>query len=324
MNILVTGGAGYIGSHAVKELTLAGHKAVVVDDLSRGHRDFIKWGPLVECRCGDEQRVYEAMVEHKIDAVIHFAAFTFVGESVENPRMYFENNVVQTLQLLNAMNRAGVKRIVFSSTAAIYGDATMVPLDEMHSQVPVNPYGDSKLMVEKMLAASGIADGLQWVALRYFNASGADLEGELGEEHDPETHLIPIVISHVLGKGGLKVFGTDYATADGTAVRDYIHVKDLASAHIKAVQYLVDGGKSIAMNLGTGKGSSVMEIIHSVEKCAGRKASPELAPRREGDPPVLVANPRLARTTLNWECRYSELDTIVGSAYRWHTRKLNG
>ncbi len=320
MNILVTGGAGYIGSHTVKELALAGHNPVVLDDLSRGHRSNVKWGPLVEARCGDEQRVYEALVEHKIEAVIHFAAFAYVGESVHSPRMYFENNFVQTLQLVNAMHRAGVRRIVFSSTCATYGDAKTVPIDETHPQLPVSPYGESKLMVERLLAASGIAEGLQWVALRYFNASGADLDGELGEEHDPEPHLIPRAILSVLGKAELKVFGTDYPTPDGTAVRDYIHVKDLASAHLKAVQYLMDGGESLAMNLGTGKGSSVLEIIHAIEKCSGRKSSAEMAPRREGDPPELVADPRLARRVLNWECRHSDIDTVVSSAWRWHTR----
>ncbi len=321
MNILVTGGAGYIGSHTVKELAQAGHTPVVLDDFSNGRRHNVKWGPLVECRCGDEQQVYEALVKYRIEAVIHFASFIFVGESVHKPRMYFENNVVQSLRLLNAMNRAGVRRIVFSSTAAAYGDATTVPIDEGHPKVPVNPYGDSKLFVEKMLAAVGQAEGLQWVALRYFNASGADPDGELGEEHDPEPHLIPRAMLNILGKANLRIFGTDYPTPDGTAVRDYVHVKDLASAHLKAVQHLVDGGESMAMNLGTGKGVSVKEVIQAIEKCAGRKTSAVLAPRREGDPPELVADPSLARSVLNWECRYSDLETIVGTAWRWHTRQ---
>jgi UDP-arabinose 4-epimerase len=320
MKILVTGGAGYIGSHTVKELAQAGHSPVVLDDLSRGHPRNVKWGPLVESRCGDEQKVYEALLEHKIEAVIHFAAFAYVGESVQQPRLYFENNVVETLRLLNAMNRAQVRRIVFSSTCATYGDAKLVPIDESHPQHPVNPYGESKLFVEKMLAALGEAEALQWVALRYFNASGADPDGELGEDHDPEPHLIPRAILNVLGKANLQVFGTDYPTPDGTAVRDYIHVKDLASAHLKSVQHLADGGRSLAMNLGTGKGASVMEVIRAIEKCSGRKTSAVMAPRREGDPPELVANPALARSVLDWECRYSDLDTIVGTAWRWHTR----
>lgn len=320
MNILVTGGAGYIGSHTVKALSQAGHIPVVLDDFSNGHRHNVKWGPLVECRCGDEQQVYEALVKHQIEAVIHFASFIFVGESVHKPRMYFENNVMQTMGLLNAMNRAGVRRIVFSSTAATYGDAMTVPIDEGHPKVPVNPYGDSKLFVEKMLAALGQAEGLQWAALRYFNASGADPDGELGEEHDPEPHLIPRAILNILGKANLQVFGTDYPTPDGTAVRDYVHVKDLASAHLKAVQHLVDGGESLAMNLGTGKGISVKEVIQAIETCSGRKTSAVLAARREGDPPELVADPRLARKVLNWECSYSDLETIVSTAWRWHTR----
>jgi UDP-glucose-4-epimerase GalE len=320
MNILVTGGAGYIGSHTVKELALAGHNPVVLDDLSRGHRQSVKWGPLVECRCGDEETVYAALLEHKIEAVIHFAAFAYVGESVHQPRLYFENNAFQTLRLLNAMHRAHVRRIVFSSTCATYGDAKHVPIDENHPQHPVNPYGESKLFVEKMLAALGQAEGLQWVALRYFNASGADPDGELGEEHDPEPHLIPRAILNVLGKADLQVFGTDYPTPDGTAVRDYIHVKDLAAAHLKSVQHLVDGGRSLAMNLGTGTGVSVMKVLQAIEKCSGRKTSAVMAPRREGDPPELVADPRLARDVLNWECRYSDLETIVETAWRWHTR----
>ena len=317
MKILVTGGAGYIGSHTVKELAQAGHSPVVLDNLSRGHLENVKWGPLVKSRCGDEQKVYEALLEHEIEAVIHFAAFAYVGESVQQPRLYFENNVVETLHLLNAMNRAQVRRIVFSSTCATYGDAKLVPIDENHPQNPVNPYGESKLFVEKMLAALGEAEALQWVALRYFNASGADPDGELGEDHDPEPHLIPRAILNVLGKADLQVFGTDYPTPDGTAVRDYIHVKDLASAHLKSVQHLADGGRSLAMNLGTGKGASVMEVLRAIEKCSGRKTSAVMAPRREGDPPELVADPRLARSVLDWECRYSDLDTIVGTAWRW-------
>ncbi len=319
MNILVTGGAGYIGSHTVKELAMAGHFPVVLDDLSRGHRRNVKWGPLVESRCGDERRTYEALVEYKIEAVIHFAAYAYVGESVQQPRLYFENNVVQTLGLLNAMNRASVSRIVFSSTCATYGDAKRVPIDESHPQQPVNPYGESKLFVEKMLSALGQAEALQWVALRYFNASGADPEGELGEDHDPEPHLIPRAILNVMGKANLQVYGTDYPTPDGTAVRDYIHVKDLASAHIKAVQHLAAKGRSMAMNLGTGKGVSVREVLQAIEECSGGKTSAVMAPRRAGDPPELVADPSLARKVLDWECRYSDLETIVGTAWRWHT-----
>ncbi|PZA06822.1 MULTISPECIES: UDP-glucose 4-epimerase GalE [unclassified Meiothermus] len=320
MRVLVVGGAGYIGSHTAKALHQAGYTPVVFDNLSMGHRWAVKWGPLVEADLGDQPAIVRALEDHRIEAVVHFAANAYVGESMQNPAKYFRNNVVGTLNLLEAMHQAGVRQVVFSSSCATYGLPQRLPIPEEHPQDPINPYGESKLMGEKMLRWFGECHGLRWVSLRYFNAAGADPEGELGEVHDPETHLIPLVIEAVLGKRPpVQVFGTDYPTPDGTAIRDYIHVTDLAEAHVRALQYLQDGGASTALNLGTGKGHSVREVIRMVEAVSGRAVPFTLAPRRPGDPPELVADAAKAERVLGWRAGRS-FEDIVETAWRWHSR----
>jgi UDP-glucose-4-epimerase GalE len=316
--ILVTGGAGYIGSHTVRHLTDNGFAPVVIDDLSTGHRANVTC-PFVEAKLSDRARLDAAFREHRIEAVVHFAASAYVGESVTNPSKYFQNNVVSTLVLLDAMHAAGVRDIVFSSTCATYGIPLEVPITEATPQHPVNPYGESKLFVERALHWYGEAYGLRSVALRYFNAAGAHEDGTLGEEHEPEVHLIPLVVAAALGRReSIDVYGTDYPTPDGTAVRDYVHVADLAQAHVDALAYLQRGGARIALNIGTGTGHSVREVIASVERVGGRKVTTRDRPRRAGDPPVLVADGSLARTTLGWQPRYTDLDAIVKTAWRWH------
>lgn len=317
--VLVTGGAGYIGSHACKALAAAGYTPVAYDSLVFGHRWAVQWGPLVVGDLADTALIRKTIRDHDITACIHFAAFTYVGESVTDPRKYFRNNVVNTLGLMDSLVEAGVKRMVFSSTCATYGDPEYMPLDEAHRQQPVNPYGESKLMVERMLHWYGRAYGLGWTALRYFNASGADPEGRIGEEHDPETHLIPLILQTALGeRSHIGIFGTDYPTADGTAVRDYIHVDDLADAHVLALGHLERGGESQAFNLGTGTGHSVRAVIEAAERVTGQAVPVKLAPRREGDPAVLVAEPKRAREVLGWQPKYTEIDGIVATAWNWH------
>ena len=319
--ILVTGGAGYVGSHACKALANSGFVPVTYDNLSRGHREAVRWGPLVEGDLHDRARLAEAMRTHKPVAVMHFAAFAYVGESVSDPELYYSNNVGGTLALLSAMREAGIGRIVFSSTCATYGNPEAVPIGESAPQRPVNPYGETKLAIEHALHWYGGAYGLRSVALRYFNAAGADLDGEIGEEHEPETHLIPLVVRAALGQAGpIGIFGTDYPTADGTAVRDYIHVADLADAHIRALRYLEAGGASAAFNLGTGRGHSVREVIAAVENATGRAVPKREEARRPGDPPELVADAARAGEVLGWLPQHSDLPTIVGSALRWHER----
>ncbi len=265
MRVLVTGGAGYIGSHTAKALARDGFEPVVLDNLVTGHRSAVRWGPFVRGDVGDRGLVRRVIRDHRVEAVVHFAACAYVGESIQDPRKYFRNNVANTLALLDAMLDAGVDQIVFSSTCATYGVPDELPIGEDHPQRPVNPYGDSKLFVERMLGAYGVAYGLRSVALRYFNAAGADPEGELGENHDPETHLIPLVIEAALGRRPwVDVLGTDYPTPDGTAVRDFVHVTDLAEAHVRALGHLLGGGESVALNLGTGAGHSVREVIGTV------------------------------------------------------------
>jgi UDP-glucose-4-epimerase GalE len=316
--VLVTGGAGYIGSHTVRHLADHGFEPIVIDDLSTGHRSNVTC-PFVEAKLSDRARVDAALKEHRIEAVVHFAASAYVGESVTNPSKYFQNNVVSTLVLLDAMHAAGVKEIVFSSTCATYGIPAEVPITERTPQLPVNPYGESKLFVERALHWYGEAYGLRSVALRYFNAAGAHEDGTLGEEHEPEVHLIPLVVAAALGRReSIDVYGTDYPTPDGTAVRDYVHVSDLAQAHVDALAYLAKGGAPIALNIGTGTGHSVREVIASVERVSGRKVITRDRPRRAGDPPVLVADGSHARKTLGWQPRYTELDAIVKTAWRWH------
>jgi UDP-glucose-4-epimerase GalE len=322
MNVLITGGAGYIGSHTAKAMAQAGFTPVALDNLSFGHEWAVKWGPLEKGELADVEFVRRAIKQHKIEAVVHFAANAFVGESMTNPRKYFQNNVVNTLNLLNVMNDEGVKTIVFSSTCATYGDPIRVPIDETHPQNPVNPYGESKLFVEKMLKWYGQAYGLRWTALRYFNAAGADPAGEIGEDHDPETHLIPLVIQTAMGqRPHIGVFGTDYPTPDGTAIRDYIHVSDLADAHVKSVQRLSNGAASDMFNLGTGNGSTVRQVISAVEKVSGRSVKVVDSPRRPGDPPALVADAKKANTVLGWTPKFARIETIVEHAWKWHNRK---
>jgi UDP-arabinose 4-epimerase len=322
MNVLVTGGAGYIGSHTAKALHAAGHSPIVVDNLSFGHEWAVRWGPLERGDLCDVEWLGEVFGRHRVDAVIHFAASAFVGESMTDPRKYFRNNTVNTLNLLDTMVDRGVTRIVFSSTCATYGMPVRVPIDEAHPQAPVNPYGQSKLFVERVLHWYGQAYDLGYVALRYFNASGADPEGEIGEVHDPETHLIPLVLDAARGtRPPVGVFGTDYPTPDGTAIRDYIHVTDLADAHLRALDYLVRGGVSTAINLGTGRGHSVREVIDAVGAVAGAPVPHVEAPRRAGDPPELVADASRALEVLGWVPRYADLRTIVEHAWRWHTRE---
>jgi UDP-glucose-4-epimerase GalE len=324
MAILVTGGAGYIGSHTAKLLARAGFEPVVFDNLVHGHREAVKWGPFELGDLADRARVAEVFAKYEISAVVHFAAHTLVGESVTNPGKYFRNNSVNTLNLLEAMAEASVKALVFSSTCAIYGLPNVVPIPESHSEDPVNSYGESKRFSEKMMRWFEEAYGLRTVKLRYFNAAGADPEGDLGEEHDPESHLIPIAIAAALGtRKQLDIYGTDYPTPDGTAVRDYIHVSDLAQAHVLALRHLVNGGGSLALNLGTGQGHSVLEVVAAVERASGRKVPVRHADRRAGDPPSLVADSRAAAATLGWTPSYPDLDTIVRDAWRYHSTRAS-
>jgi len=321
--VLVTGGAGYIGSHACKRLAEQGFLPITLDNLECGHRWAVKWGPLVEGDLCEPQMIQKVMEQNSVEAVLHFASYAYVGESVENPRKYMRSNVLNALNLLDAMVAAGVRNIIFSSSCATYGIPTRTPISEDFLQVPVNPYGESKLYIEKALKWYGEAYGIRWVALRYFNAAGADPEGEIGEEHFPETHLIPLVIRAALGKGEpVRVFGTDYPTPDGTAIRDYIHVVDLAEAHVLALDYLCSNGLSLGLNLGTGKGHSVKEVIESVERVSGREVPRQEAPRRAGDPPVLVADASKARDILGWRPLWTELDDIVNTALKWHQSSL--
>lgn len=320
--ILVTGGAGYIGSHTCKVLAQSGYTPVTYDNLCYGHQQAVKWGPFVKGDLADKELLAQTIKEFKIQAVIHFAAFAYVGESMTNPEKYFSNNVVNSLGMLEVLQQQGIKNIVFSSTCATYGNPIKVPIDEEHIQAPVNPYGESKLMIEKALHWHGVAHGLKSVALRYFNAAGADADAEIGEDHDPETHLIPLVIESALGlRPQVEIFGTDYETSDGTAIRDYIHVLDLADAHVRALQYLQGDGESIAVNLGTGVGSSVREVITAVEKNTGYTVPYKESPRRAGDPPILVADAAKAKQVLGWEAKHSDLDYIVKTAWAWAKKK---
>ena len=321
MNVLVTGGAGYIGSHMVRVLLRAGHAVTVLDDLSAGHADAVPPGtPLVKADVRTRDVVLPLLRDSKIDAIFHFASRIQVGESVRDPRLYYRDNLAAGVALLESALDAGVKRFILSSTAAVYGDPIRVPIDEDHPTVPVNPYGDTKLMLERVLASYARAYGLGYVALRYFNASGADVAAGIGERHDPETHLIPLVLEAAQGKRELTVFGEDYATPDGTCVRDYIHVTDLAKAHLAALAYLDSGGASGAFNLGTGQGHSVREVLVCAEKITGRRIPYKVGIRREGDPPVLVASPERAKRVLGWVPERPRLDDIVADAWAWHTR----
>ncbi|MEQ8966423.1 MAG: UDP-glucose 4-epimerase GalE [Azospirillaceae bacterium] len=322
--ILVPGGAGYIGAHTCKALAAAGHVPVVVDDLSSGRRDFVQWGPLHVSDMADRSALARIVREEAIEAVVHFAASIEVGLSVKDPASFYANNVVNTLGLLDVMREAGVAAIVFSSTAATYGMPQTSPIPEDHPTVPINPYGETKLAVERALKWYGEAYGLRWTALRYFNAAGADPDGAIGEAHEPETHLIPLVIEAMLGRrGAVKVFGTDYDTPDGTAIRDYVHVADLADAHVRAVERLLGGAEPLVCNLGTGTGYSVRQILDGVARISGRPVPQETAPRRTGDPARLVADPSRAKAELGWRLAASDLDTVIATALAWHEAGLS-
>jgi UDP-glucose-4-epimerase GalE len=326
MKVLVSGGAGYIGSHAMKELRRAGHAPIALDDLRLGHRAALLGAPLVEAAVQDRAAVEAALRGHRIDAVLHFAAYCYVGESVAQPGKYYANNVVGTLSLAEACIAAGVPVFVLSSSCATYGEPERTPIDEETPQRPVNPYGRSKLMAEQLLLDLSTANsGFRPVFLRYFNAAGCDPEGELGEDHSPETHLIPNAIGAALGRGKrLEVFGDDYPTPDGTCVRDYIHVVDLASAHIQALEYASRGGALRAFNLGNGRGFSVDQVVESVRRVSGVDFEVVVKPRRPGDPPVLVAAAERAHGELGWKPRFTDLDAIVRSAFEWMRRHPRG
>lgn len=320
-HVLVCGGAGYIGSHMAKTLARAGCKVTVFDNLSTGHRAAVQWGELVEGDLLDKEALERLFEAHRFDAVMHFCALSQVAESVRDPYTYYRNNVVGTLNLLDAMRHAGVERLVFSSTAAVYGVPTTDKLDESHTTLPINPYGASKLMVETMLEDAAGAYGLRSAVLRYFNAAGADPEGDIGESHTPETHLIPNVLLHALGMGGsLKVFGDDYTTRDGTCVRDYVHVNDLAAAHMLAMHHLDNHEGAHRFNLGNGSGCTVMEVIEAARKVTGKSISFSLAPRRVGDPPVLVADSKRAVEVLGWRPSFVDISAIIETAWHWHCK----
>ena len=322
--VLVTGGAGYIGSHTAKLLARAGFEPVVFDNFATGHPWAVKWGPLVRGDLQDAELIHTVLIKYQVRAVMHFAASAYVGESMRCPRKYFRNNALNSVNLLDAMVDTGVKHVVFSSTCATYGMATTVPIPEDHTQQPVNPYGESKRFVERTLYWYGEAYGLRWVALRYFNAAGADPEGEIGEEHDPETHLIPMAVQAGLAElPRLEIYGTDYPTRDGTAIRDFIHVTDLAEAHVLALKHLLEGGESTALNLGAGRGHSVREVVAEVERTSGRRFVIQEAARRPGDPPILVADAGRAGQLLGWRPQYSNLDTIINTAWHWHKSRRN-
>ena len=324
MRILVTGGAGYIGSHTCKALARAGHEPIVFDNLVYGHADAVQWGPLEQGDLLDAGRLDQLFATHRPDLVMHFAAYAYVGESVSDPAKYYRNNVTGSLSLLDAMVRNGVDKIIFSSTCATYGVPERLPIDESTPQNPINPYGFTKLAVERALADYGRAYAIKWAAMRYFNAAGSDPDGDLGEEHDPETHAIPLAIQAALGNGPtFRVFGTDYDTPDGSAVRDYIHVSDLAAAHAKAADYLAAGGESQAFNLSTGQGVSVLQLLQAVERATGRSVPADLVARREGDPPVLFARAERAERVLGWTPRFKDIDETVGTAAAWFMRRHN-
>jgi UDP-arabinose 4-epimerase len=317
VRILVTGGAGYIGSHACKALAARGYEPVTYDDLSRGHRSAVKWGPLEVGDVGDRERVAAALEKHRPAAVMHFAAFAYVGESVQKPWLYYRNNIAGMATLMQAVVEHGGLPVVFSSTCATYGAPKTVPIPEDHPQEPINPYGWSKLVAEKLLKDLDAAHGLHSVSLRYFNAAGSDPDGEIGEQHDPEPHLIPLVLRAVLGGSPISILGTDYDTPDGTCIRDYVHVMDLADAHVLAIDYLLAGGKTCALNLANARGYSVREVIATAERVCGRPIPTKIAPRRPGDPPVLIGRADRARSLLGWQPARAELETQIRDAWRW-------
>lgn len=324
MNVLVTGGAGYIGAHCCQELAARGFRPVVFDNLSTGHREFVRWGEFCEGDIRDADRLDAVCARFRIEAVLHFAAFIEVGESVADPLKYYANNVAGSLELMRAMARHGIRPIVFSSSAAVYGEPRQVPIDETHATHPLNPYGWTKRMVETILADCEQAVGLRWMALRYFNAAGAGAGAQIGEWHDPESHLIPRILAAARDGGGpVQVYGTDYPTPDGSCIRDYIHVADLARAHVLALEALLAGQPCGAFNLGQGEGYSVLEVIRQAERVTGRRLRVENGPRRPGDAPVLIASNQKARDVLGWIPVQSGLEAIIASAWEWHCRMKN-
>jgi len=321
MKVLVVGGAGYIGSHMVKMLFLAGHDVVTLDNLSNGYEDAVKYGEFVKGDIADVELLNRLFSETVFDGVMHFASYIQVGESVEKPSMYYKNNVTNTQVLLDAMVEHGIKNFIFSSTAATFGEPEYVPIDEAHPQKPINPYGHSKLMVEQILADFDHAYGLKSVSLRYFNAAGADADGELGERHIPETHLVPLVLQAASGRrDSIAIFGTDYDTPDGTCGRDYIHINDLCIAHLLGLEHLVAGGDSKAYNMGNGQGYSIKEVIDVAKKVTGTDFEVKLAERRDGDPAKLVADSSLLQKELGWSPQYADLETIIRHAWEWEQK----
>jgi len=323
MNILVTGGAGYIGSHVCKVLARAGHIPIVYDNLINGHERAVKWGPLEVGDIADRPSLDAVINKYQPDSVMHFAAYAYVGESVEDPGKYYRNNVAGTITLLEAMRDNKIKKIVFSSSCATYGLPQTELISESHPQKPINPYGMSKLMIEQILKDFDHAHDLRSVSLRYFNAAGADIDGEIGEMHDPETHLVPLVFDTIINDGPkLTIFGDDYNTTDGTCIRDYIHVEDLAIAHLLALNFLNEGGETRAYNLGNGNGFSVKEVIKVIEKVTNKKVQYEIGPRRSGDPDILVGDAYLINQELGWLPKIKDLEQIVQTAWLWH-KKIN-
>ena len=322
--ILVTGGAGYIGAHVVKLLSRSGFETVVYDNLSRGHREMVSAGEFVQGELSDKNQLLEVMRDRKIDSVIHFAASSLVGESEEDPHRYYQNNIMNGINLLGAMLEAGVRKIVFSSSAAVYGDPVEVPIREDHPTRPTNVYGDTKLIIEGILGKYSVAYGMDSVSLRYFNAAGADPDAEIGEDHTPETHLIPIVLDCALGRRKeVTIFGTDYATPDGTCIRDYIHVNDLADAHIRALAHIDRNKGAFSYNLGNGTGFSVRKVIESTERVTGTKIMVREGAKRKGDPAQLVASSEKIMKDFGWKPAFPELDTIIETAWKWHRKRFS-
>lgn len=319
--ILVIGGAGYVGSHANKLLNKKGYETAVFDNLVSGHRDFVKWGKFVLGDLSDKKQIRECLKNHPIDAIMHFGGSTIVEESVSDPSKYYKNNVINTIHLLDAMVEFKIKYFIFSSSCAVYGEPKEIPIKESHSKGPLTPYGKSKFIIEEILQDYDKAYGLKFISLRYFNAAGADPENEIGERHDPETHLIPLAIyAALLKKPDIKIFGTDYPTRDKTCIRDYIHVTDLADAHIRAMEYLRESKASNVFNLGNGSGYSVREIIETVKRVSKRDFKIKEAKRREGDPPVLIADSQKAKEILGWDTQYPDIETIIKTAWDWHSK----
>jgi UDP-glucose-4-epimerase GalE len=325
MKVLVCGGAGYIGSHAVKSLLREGFEVVIFDNFSSGRRELVRGGEVVRGDLDDREQIGRVFRTHRLDAVLHFASLIQVGESYLNPRKYYTHNLSTSLNLFDAMLEAGIKKIIFSSSAAVYGAPREIPITESHPLSPINPYGHTKLFVERILEDYDKAYGLKFISLRYFNAAGADPENQLGEMHDPETHLIPNIFLFLLGrKPAFELYGTKFPTADGTAIRDYIHVTDLAEAHVLALRKLLDSEESEAINLGASRGFSVLEVIRKVEEVTGRKVVFTARPERLGDVPVLLASREKAERILGWKLRFSDLETIVRTAWSWHCKSVQG